>query len=1401
MRNEQPRKLILSTVKGGFNKVYITTNEPTDYDLLGMAFWVRPEGSTSTPSIYKVDALDTKVTLSGLLPNTSYEIYGTFYDSLVDDQLLAARSNIEVSDTTIFATKSGPVILDILLDSPDVDIGVTLPILQFLMDGVADSVIIEYLQEGSSTWEVLYTGFLDSTLYIPAPGLGNYQFRTKGIVYDDSGSISEVSVYNTYNTEVSIGFNFSNPTAPTSLSYKVAKVLDTFERYDLKLSWDWEKGSNAGLKGFVVSYISEDDYGVNGFTNASSLSVGATTSCILSNFPYNVPMRVRVAAVSYGTENNTAFSDSISLKVDSSTSIDNSFIEETNVEVLYSGIYGYRKQGVNRILTFNMSALTGTLGIGAPDSTTGIHPIHLDGTTGILSVDGGIVTKKINAADFVLTNFSGKDNPAMYTEGKTWNDGVAGIWMGYDNTDGKYKFDLGNASQSIKWDGNELNISGNVTVGTTLGNINLEEVVGKRTVWVYREGSSRPSSPTETSYPPLYWTTTPTAVSSPFNVLWACSGTISELTNSLVEGTTWSTPVQFSGSAGANGEDGEPGTNGNTSFKSIVFVRSVGDPGLPTGGSFGSPVPSGWFDGIPEGDSPVWSSTRIFSDDGQYPQQTAWTAQQKLTNTSTQEIMYSALESNPGTPTSDPTNWSSSSTGVDAIWLAIRLKVDGVFGDWEVNKIKGENGEDGLDGQDGQDGQNGISSFKSIVFKRNPTNPGAPTGGSYVSPVPTGWEDGVPSGELTLWSSSRVFSSDGGAPQTADWTYPQQMTSTSTQEFMYSSVSSSPGTPSSNAANWTSSADSGSIWMAMRQKVDGVLTEWSVVKIKGEDGASGYWVDYRFRRYPTKPDTPTGITPAAWPDSPAEGSDPLWMIKMQKQYNGQPVSGATWSDPVRMEGVDGASGESIEVNWSVDGATWHAEYVDGDLYMRQRTTNGSWSDAIRVVGEQGEQGDPGEQGAFKSTVFIRQTAQPTNITGGNYLNPVPSGNWSDGIPSGELTLWSSTRIFTPSGGAPQTANWTTAVKVADSSTQEFKYSSIANSPGNPTDNPGNWTSSASASTIWMATRFKLNGVYGSWDIIKVKGESGVQGLDGSRGAGLYVISNATGTWNDNTANSACPSGVPVEDDTVTIFKSGNPAIATTKRFNGSSWTTPELVVHGDMIATGTMAGDRLTAYTEITAPTINGGTMQLIGPNIMLIQSATPFGPDNLVEWKGPKLLSGSSPNFGLLSKSNAVMWSDSSGNTYFGGTLSAGILSTASVNTQKPEYTVNTSMVDIGPFTTNGGSKTLTISYTLVAGNAYSGSCPTNPSSSHLEFDLYRRLGIGSWQYLRSYSTTGSFRCNVANGQAEITETNTLSTTYTDNSTSSEDFSYKLVCTNYQRYLADTNVQVQEISIRSTEA
>lgn len=147
--------------------------------------------------------------------------------------------------------------------------------------------------------------------------------------------------------------------------------------------------------------------------------------------------------------------------------------------------------------------------------------------------------------------------------------------------------------------------------------------------------------------------------------------------------------------------DGSNGTNGVSKFKSTVFTRNNNEPDRPNGGDYKSPYPTDkdnqgkniWEDGIPDGKSILWASTRTFSSDGNHD--ASWSDVRQMTDTTNFDVEYSSKK-NPNPPINHPnTNEEWSNDTVNAIWMATSICENGEWSDWVVSKIKGENGDDG----------------------------------------------------------------------------------------------------------------------------------------------------------------------------------------------------------------------------------------------------------------------------------------------------------------------------------------------------------------------------------------------------------------------------------------------------------------------------------------------------------------------------------------------------------------------------------------------------------------------------------------------------------------------------------------------------------------------------------
>ena len=245
-----------------------------------------------------------------------------------------------------------------------------------------------------------------------------------------------------------------------------------------------------------------------------------------------------------------------------------------------------------------------------------------------------------------------------------------------------------------------------------------------------------------------------------------------------------------------------------------------------------------------------------------------------------------------------------------------------------------------------------------------------------------------------------------------------------------------------------------------------------------------------------------------------------------------------------IQGSDGENGYTPYIgsngNWWINGVDtgYSAEGDDGHSPYVNTTTNTWWEWDADIGGYHDTGIVPQGPGVFKSIVFKRFSSQPSTPTGGSYLSPVPSG-WSDGIPSGTEQIWISTRVFTSDGESPQTSEWTTPQMASDIPDIDFEYSWIVTNPGNPTDNPDNWSNTATENSIWMAVRKKSIGTWSSWEINKIKGETGADGYSptvttgtSSDGSTTVTVTNKDGSTTTVLVDGTARTGVDSLNDTV-----------------------------------------------------------------------------------------------------------------------------------------------------------------------------------------------------------------------------------------------------------------------------
>ena len=353
-------------------------------------------------------------------------------------------------------------------------------------------------------------------------------------------------------------------------------------------------------------------------------------------------------------------------------------------------------------------------------------------------------------------------------------------------------------------------------------------------------------------------------------------------------------------------------------------------------------------------------------------------------NTFSVTYRYSELELEPLSPDESPESWGDYSE--DSQWMAMQEHINNIVMEWKIIKIKGNDGEKGdtgapgAPGAPGTPGTQGQASLVSYAFKRSATQPAKPTGGTFASPKPTtvGWQDSIPAENgQSAWISSRLFTSNGASPQQAEWSVPVKVADTETLDYEFSNFTgTNPGNPTYplNGATWHNTGTVNDIWMAVRSVKNGVTGDWSVVKIKGEQGEEGQssFVSIVFKRSPdNSPITtrPTGGTysnpiPSGWSDGIPLGSGAVYQSMRTFSLDGNYPQDALWSIPAlaidtQYKDYEYSSEEIKPPTPSESPALWHNEPLEEDIWQAVRDNNngvyGEWT-IQRIKGEAGVSG-------------------------------------------------------------------------------------------------------------------------------------------------------------------------------------------------------------------------------------------------------------------------------------------------------------------------------------------------------------------------------------------------------------------------------------------------------------
>jgi len=276
-----------------------------------------------------------------------------------------------------------------------------------------------------------------------------------------------------------------------------------------------------------------------------------------------------------------------------------------------------------------------------------------------------------------------------------------------------------------------------------------------------------------------------------------------------------------------------------------------------------------------------------------------------------------------------------------------------------------------------------------------------------------------------------------------------------------------------------------------------------------------------------------------------------------------------------INGVDGADGtpsyfhiaygtSSAGANFSQSptGKTYVGTYVDFTQTDSTDPTDYTWSLFVGVDGTNGLNGSDGiagTNGADGATSYFH-IAYGTSTSGSNFSQS----------PTGKTYV--GTYVDTTQADSTNPAHYTWTKYVGEDGSNGTN-----GSDGSDGNNGSNGTDGSNGSN-------GTNGSDGS------NGNNGSNGSNGTSGAGFYRYGTSNGAWpSTSTANSYLATAAGrsvVQDDVLTIYKTTNPTVGSTRRYTGSAWVTAALLIDGDMIATGTIMGDRIVA-NSLTVDTAN----------------------------------------------------------------------------------------------------------------------------------------------------------------------------------------------------------------------
>ncbi|TCM17200.1 hypothetical protein EDF56_106316 [Novosphingobium sp. PhB165] len=241
-------------------------------------------------------------------------------------------------------------------------------------------------------------------------------------------------------------------------------------------------------------------------------------------------------------------------------------------------------------------------------------------------------------------------------------------------------------------------------------------------------------------------------------------------------------------------------------------------------------------------------------------------------------------------------------------------------------------------------------------------------------------------------------------------------------------------------------------------------------------------------------------------------------------------------------------------------------------------------------------------------------------------------------------------------------------------------------------------------------------------------------------AGMYWASFAIYNWANGPVQLFF-SDVEITEQTGGT-KIANGVITTDKLAVGAVTAANIAVTSLDAIAAnvGTLtAGTIKNAGGTYSMDITNGRTVVQSGGYMKV--TGAPFGSSNqFIEWYGPY-----QSNLSACNEANAVQYLRTDGQAYFGGAITTGSFRNSITGTTNMDPSSETIL---GPFSTNGGTKTVAVSAVFNMSRSFSsGPTMTTTTTPTFRVTLYRSRDGTNWTQLAQNTYNGSYSFTPAAG------------------------------------------------------